>query len=74
MVPSTEPISLDPYASDVEAEGTTQSTGTPTSTRVRTRASTYDMWNDFDKIYKVIDGVRVRCQAKGQDLQVCTIC
>lgn len=69
MVPSTEPISLDPYASDVEAEGTTQSTGTPTSTRVRTRASTSDMWNDFDKIYKVIDRcVRVRCQAK------CKVC
>jgi hypothetical protein len=26
------------------------------------------VWNDFDKIYKVVDGVRVRCQGK------CKVC
>jgi hypothetical protein len=63
-VPSTELINLDPNIVVAESEGTR----TPTSARARNRASTSDVWNDFDKIYKVIDGVRVRCQAK------CKVC
>jgi hypothetical protein len=61
-VPSMEPINIDP--DPIEAEETDK----PTSSRVRNRASTSDVWNDFDKIYKVVDGVRVRCQAK------CKVC
>jgi hypothetical protein len=55
-VPSTEPINIDPdtVVADVEE------TDTPTSSRVRNRACTSDVWNDFDKIYKVVDGVRVK--------------
>jgi hypothetical protein len=64
VVPSTEPINIDPDPTVEEAEGT----DTPTSSRVRNRACTSDVWNDFDKIYKVVDGVRVRCQAK------CKVC
>jgi hypothetical protein len=54
-VPSTEPINIDPDPTVEEAGGT----DTPTSSRVRNRASTSDVWNDFDKIYKVVDGVRL---------------
>jgi hypothetical protein len=64
VVPSTEPINIDPDPDVVDAG----ETNTPTSSRVRNRASTSDVWNDFDKIYKVVDGVRVRCQAK------CKVC
>jgi hypothetical protein len=65
VVPSTEPepINIDPNTVVADAEA-----DTPTSSRVRNRASTSDVWNDFDKIYKVVDGVRVRCQAK------CKVC
>jgi hypothetical protein len=59
-VPSTEPINVDPDL--VEAE----ETDTPTSSRVRNRASRSDVRNDFDKIYKVVDGVRVRCQVSAK--------
>ena len=61
-VPSTEPNNIDPNPTVEEAEGT----DTPTSSLVRNRAYTYHVWNDFDKIYKVVDGVRVRCQAKSK--------
>ena len=62
-VPSTaaEPINIDPdtVVADVEAD-------TPTSSRVRNRACTSNVWNDFDKIYKVVEGVRVRCHASAK--------
>jgi hypothetical protein len=64
VVPSTEPINIDPDIAVADAE----EADTPTSSRVRNRASTSDVWNDFDKIYKVVDGVRVRSQAK------CKVC
>jgi hypothetical protein len=46
VVPSTEPINIDPdtVVADAKEEDT------PTSSRVRNRASTFDVWNDFDKI------------------------
>jgi hypothetical protein len=59
-VPSFELINLDPDTVVAKAEGR----HTPTSARLRNRASTSDVWNDFDKIYKFVDGVRVWCQAK----------
>jgi hypothetical protein len=63
-VPSTEPINIGPDPAVAEAE----ETDTPTSSRVRNRACTSDVWNDFDKIYKVVDDVRVRC------LDKCKVC
>jgi hypothetical protein len=64
VVPSIEPINIDHDTAMADAK----EAGTPTSSRVKNRASTFDVWNDFDKIYKVVDGVRVRCQAK------CKVC
>jgi hypothetical protein len=49
-VPSTEPINIDPDTAVADVE----ETDTPTSSRVRNRAC------NLDKIYKVVDGVRVR--------------
>jgi hypothetical protein len=44
-IPSTDPIIIDSDPDVAEVE----ETDTHTSSRVRNRASTSDMWNDFDK-------------------------
>ncbi|WVZ96384.1 hypothetical protein U9M48_042029 [Paspalum notatum var. saurae] len=68
-------IDLAARAGDGDGEGRGDGTGTDSNTGgtgssclghcgTRKRASTSEVWNDFDKIYKMINGVNVRWKAR----------
>ncbi|WVZ97008.1 hypothetical protein U9M48_042575 [Paspalum notatum var. saurae] len=70
-----DPIDLAAGAGDGDGEGRGDGTGTDSNTGgtgssclgrcgTRQRASTSEVWNDFDKIYKMINGVNVRWKAR----------